>query len=392
MLFTRSFPFLMRPAYWRDTHAALFFGIYNGLVLSYLPVVAARLGYPDWLVGLTVAAAFIGYIGSIWYAAHPLRRDCVPACVRAWIIARAIMALMAFTTGRPWLFLLLTLTTYVFEAWAMPAYSVAVQRAYPDDKRGQAMGNVRIFSTSTLLLTALLGGVLLDLLGVNSYQFLFPLGALAGVIAALYFARIRLPHDQTLAPVPVAAALRATLRSPRLRHFTVVQLLCGSGNLLAFPLYILFQVHDLHLSNFSIGMLIALQGLVNALTFFAWGKVIDRAGPLRALKQILLFAPLMPLLYSVADGIWPIVLASIVGGVTLLAWDLAWQSYFYATVRENLQGVMAVQLTLMGLRGLVLPPLGVVLASYLGMQPAFMLAALLMAGGALFLKTTESAE
>ncbi|HNW91452.1 MAG TPA: MFS transporter [bacterium] len=386
MLFTRSFPLMMRPAYWWDTRAALFYGLYNGLTLSYLAVVAVRLNMPAAVIGFVAAAPYLGYLGTSWFAAHPLDRRCIPACTRAWFLGRTLTGVMLLTAGRPWLFLAVSLLLWAGEAWGMPGYSVIVQRVYPVAERGRAMGNVRVFSTLSLVLGAALGGVLLDRLGTGSYLLLFPAGGLAGVIAAHYFTRIRVPHDGgRLRPMPVLRSWRYLRRRPALMRFTAVQFISGAGNLVAVALFPLFQVRELGLSNFAIGMLIALTGLCNALSFSFWGRMIDRHGPLVVLKRILLLVPLVPLGYACAFSIGPVIAASVVAGLTLLAWDLAWQNYLFVSVGRQLQGVIGLQYTLLGIRGLVFPILGVWLAGHFGMRPVLLVAALLIAIGALAL-------
>lgn len=383
MLFTRSFPLMMRPAYWWDTRAALFWGLYYGLALSYFTVIAVRLDLPPLAIGLVAAAPYLGYLGTSWFAAHPLGTRCVPACVRGWTIARTIPGLMFFTPDRPWLFLAVCLGTWVVEAWAMPAYSVIVQRVYPESDRGRAMGNVRTFSTTAIMLAAALGGVLLDRLGDDGYRFLFPAGALSGIVATLYFSRIRVPHGgDRLRAMPVARAWRYIRRRPPLLMFTVAQMLAGTGNLLIIPLFPLFQVRELHLNNAAIGLLVALTGLGNALTFSFWGRQIDRNGPLVTLQRIMYTVPFAGLLYCLSGGIWPVIIATAITGITQFSWDLAWQNYLYRSTGRHIQGVIGLQYTLLGLRGLVVPALGVMLAERIGMQPVFLLGSLLIALGA----------
>ncbi len=390
MFFTRSFPLMMRPAYWWDTRAALFWGMYYGFVLSYFPVVAVRLDLSPLAIGLVAAAPYLGYLGTSWFAAHPLAPRCVPACIRGWTLARTLPALMFFAPGHPWFFLTVCLGVWLLEAWAMPAYSVIVQRVYPESYRGRAMGNVRTFSTTSIMLSAALGGVLLDRLGADSYRFLFPAGALAGIIATHYFSHIRVPHGGgRLRPMPLLRSWRFIRRRPPLVQFTVAQMVAGTGNLLVLPLFPIFQVRELHLSNAAIGLLVALMGLGNALTFCFWGREIDRLGPRRTLQRIMLTVPFAGLLYCIAGGIWPVIIATVITGVTQFSWDLAWQNYLYRSTGRHIQGVIGLQYTLLGLRGLIVPVLGVLLAERIGMQPVFLLGSLLIVLGALYLRLPE---
>jgi len=377
----------MRQAYRWDARGALFFGLYNGMTLSYLAFVAAQLGFAPALIGLIVAAPTIRLLATSWSAAHPSHEHSVMAVVRPAIVARTIMALIAFTADHPLLYLAVLMIAYLVDSFTLPAYAHVVQAAYLEEHRPQALGFINGIQNFGLVLGSTLVGVLLDHLGVLGFRVLFPAGALAGIISALFFSRIRLTGaHHTVSPVPIRQAFRSVWRSRALRRFTLLLFFAGVANLIAVPLFPLYQVEVLHLPNTIIGCLIALNGVCCIVAPFLWSKVISRCGPFRSIQLVVLIVPFIPFCYAAASTLAPVVVATFLGGLAWIGWDLSWQNYLYARVKRHLSGAFAVQYTLLGLRGLVAPQLGVALAGFTDMRTVFLLSGgLLVVGAALFL-------
>jgi len=64
-----------------------------------------------------------------------------------------------------------------------------MKEIYSDDYRGRAMGYVRMEMAIVAAFASYLGGFLLDHF---SYRYIFPLGAMFGILSVTYFGKIKI--------------------------------------------------------------------------------------------------------------------------------------------------------------------------------------------------------
>ena len=141
------------------------------------------------------------------------------------------------------------------------------------------MSLVRVGSGAVTTVSSLLTGWLLGSLHVP-YGVIFAAGAGAALLSLLIFARITPIRAQ---PRP-RQGLRQTFGV--LRHnrpfalYQVAVMIMGLANIMAATLYPLVIVDRLHAGYGAYGVLTVCNSLGYLLSFFVWGRVVDRRGPL----------------------------------------------------------------------------------------------------------------
>lgn len=409
MLPSRNVPHETREAYRLDRFASYLAGAYQGAIFPFAGVIAREQLHADALVlSLMTAAPFIGHLGALFWARTMEGRPKLPFVTRSQLTARWICLLMLFAST-PLSFALILGMVQVVGSIAMPAYAAVLKEIYPDSERGRIMSYTRaaLFSASVLVTFAV--GPLLE---VVSYRYVFPVGALFGIGAALIFRRIPMPSETGTrtpggrgsrraglpemdpaesAPSPSATPFadtvgltgdaqrkRPTWRSSiaetfrylvgtlgilredrRFRWFALSVFTFGFGNLIVAPVIPLVQVDQLHISTRHIALLANLAQLTTALSYFFWGRYVDRRGPLPVVVINIMLSALIPVCYFFADSVWMIAPAFVLSGITQAGIDL---SYFNGILSfsnaENASRYQALHSFMLGIRGLTAPFIG----------------------------------
>lgn len=383
MFFAKKFPYYTRIAYFYDARSGIFFGLFNGLVTFFAPVIGRRIGATPLEVAIITAAPTTCLILTLLWANLCRKGKRVLWVVYPTFVARSFY-LSLFFVRDPLLFTAIIVTATVLESMAMPAYSSIMKEVYHENYRGKAMGYVRFFCNMAAVLASFAGGHLLDLGNGTFYKYIFPAGAVFGMTSSLLFGKIRIRREAKLpSVVHLSSIINNFSKNNHLKYFTFSFFIAGFGYLVGSPLYPLFLVDELALSNTVIGYLGSITALAGSISFFFWGRLIDRYKPLNLLKTLMILAAIIPFLYSIAHGIIPIVLAATFTGVIMNGWDLCWYNHIIQAVkREHTPGIFGIQYSLIGLRGLIAPFIGTFLYHHTGIRFALVISACVVFSGA----------
>ena len=389
MFFNGRVPSYLRVTYYYDSFGGLLYGLFFGLTIYFFAIVARTIGATNTQIAILSMAPFVAALFTFHWSRHSSRRKKMPFLVKVIGIARALLFLMSFAVN-PWLFVILVLLYWFFEMAGSPAYTGIMKDIYPTEHRGKAMGYVRVEMSLAAVLAAYIGGHLLNI-GPQSYRWVFPLGAVFGLLSLASFRKIEVKSDnQVKANHECFSFPKAThifREDKRFFHYQLIFFISGFGWLLTMPLYPIFVVDVLHLSKATLGQVGALFSLCWLISFFFWGGYIDKKGPLRARYLTIFLLSFVPFFYFLANrfpGAGPglIFVAAAFSG---LAWGGAELSRFNYIIsiaaQDKIQSYWGIDFTLMGVRGVFAPFVGIGLKELLGMGGAFMVAFLLIFTG-----------
>ena len=224
--------------------------------------------------------------------------------------------------------------------------------------------------------TSYLGGFLLDHF---SYRYIFPLGAIFGILSLTYFGKIKVQKNNAkqkrkkrgILPKEILEVFK---KDKPFALFETIFFVRGFANLMVMPLFPIFLVDYLRISNTSMGKLVSLSSIFLIFSYLFWGHYIDKKGSCRSLTLGFFLASFIPLCYFFASTIWYIVPASIISGFTLGAGELA-RVHFITnrTKSKDIPTYQGIDFTLMGLRGIIAPFLGVALMYLIGIRSVFII-------------------
>ncbi|MBI2472495.1 MAG: MFS transporter [Planctomycetes bacterium] len=385
MFLAKKFPYYTRIAYFYDVRSGIFFGIFNGLVVFFAPIIGLRMGANSLEVAVITAAPTACFLLTLIWAKLCRNGKKVLWVVFPTFFSRSLY-LAVFFIKNPLIFTAIVVCAAVLESMAMPAYSSVMKEVYHENYRGKAMGYVRFFCNMSTVLASFAGGYLLDLDNGTFYRFIFPAGAAFGMTSSLLFRKIKIRREAKLNPLDrLSVILNDFGKNNHLKYFTLSFFIAGFGYLMGVPLYPLFMVDELSLSNTIIGYLGSITALAGSISFFFWGHLIDRHKPLNLLKVVMLIAVAIPFLYAISHNIYPIFIASVISGVIMNGWDLCWYNHIIREVKkEHTPGIFGIQYSLIGIRGLIAPFAGTILYQHFGIRITLIASAcVVMTGGVL---------
>lgn len=377
--FIGDLPPAVRYNQYADLRAAMLFGVFvTGL--NFLPVVLRRLGAPpDWLA-FYAAQPFIGFMLTTFSVMlMPRQQGLMRFAAMFWFVARGSFLLLAFINDWPAL-IALTLFFWIGESFPLPAYTCLMQAIFPAKTRGQVMSTTRVgMALVSLVLTPVTGAVL-DTAG---HRWVYPFMAVAAMLSVLFFTRLRFT-DADVSPNKADSPWRVwgiVREDPRFALYLLGLTCFGLGFLSGGALQAIVQVDRLQLSYSEIGALGVVQSVFFLLGYVTLGRWIDRAGGLQTLRWVFVTGLALPLTYAFATAGWMLAPAFAALGLVNAGMDLgALNTVIQLSRPERLGEYSALQTTVLGLRGLIAPFLGVWLVSAgLSYELTFMLGAILIA-------------
>jgi MFS family permease len=382
VFFIRRVPPRARRAYFYDSLAALLVGVYSGSIFPFLGRIArGDLHASAVQISLMSAAPFVGNLFSPVWARQMEGRAKLPFVVWSGLAARGLFLLMPLAVT-PALFVSIAFGSLVIGTVASPAYTSIMKEVYPDTSRGRIMGYIRVGAQLASLLAALSVGRLLDIV---SYRVIFPIAGACGVLGALVFSRMPTREKQDSGPkFSVFDTLLIFRDDPNYRWFAMSVFATGFGNLLASPVYTIFQVDRLHITNTQVANLANLTSLVSIGFYFVWGRYIDSRGPLKTVLVNVILGATVPLVYLSANSVYDLLPAAFIQGVTWAGIELSYiNSILVFADERRVAQYQALHSALLGVRGTIAPFFGAVLMDNIGIKPTFVVAFGFMVAGVL---------
>jgi hypothetical protein len=376
-------------------------GIVQG-VASFLPVFLVRLNASPLLVGLLTALPAVTGMLLVLPIGRFLdrQRTIIPWYSRARVsvfACYALIGLLPFGVPQP------LLPTVIIALWAIAtvpqtivtvAFTVVMGAVAGPEQRATVMSRRWGMLGATTALTVALVSVALDQIRFPlSYQVVF-IGSFGGALLSFAFSRrITLPDQPPRAAAEEAPrAWRTQLRAvvDTLAHhgaytrFVASQFVFNVGLLMAVPLFPLYWVRELHVSDAWVGTItLANQGVV-LIAYFGWAVLVRRTSAVVVLRVCSFGLVLYPVLTALTRSVPPLVvyagMAGIFGaGLNLVLFDLLLRT---CPPEQTASYVGLYQWTIF-LATLVAPLAGTTLAASWGYAPALLLAGALRGAGAL---------
>jgi len=363
LVFANYVPAGARPAFRKDSLAALFSGLYLGAVFPFVGFLARdRLHAGVTLMSLMAAAPFVGNIFAIFWARAMTGKRKMPFAVYSWTLARSLFVLILFVRT-PVSFALTIFAAQFIATISSPAYAAIMKTIYPDDQRGTIMAYARFGMAFAAIAATFAVGPILHR-WADSYRIVIPVGGLLGIIAALVFSRIRVPEDDLNdQPASLPVFLRDTLgilrENRRYRWFALSVFTYGIGNLIILPLYPIYQVDVLHINATQVAVLSNLSQVVWMLSYLYWGPYVDRHTPMKGAFVNIMLTTAIPLTYIFAHNVWALWPAFVVSGIINAGIEMSYfNGILYLAEPDRIAQYQGLHSFLLGVRGTIAPFIG----------------------------------
>lgn len=349
---------IMRQNMLIELWTALAYGTFYAMTLPFIPAILRRGGATELMLAIYTSQQFIGSVLTAFSIVLMRRRRTMNIIVSSWLLSRSLFMIFAFLVNPLWMIVLGSIF-WLLEAFPNPGYTRILQKMYPDGVRGKVMSLVRVGRLSTVVLITPLAGWALDHWG---YRILFPLGSLLGITSVLIFMRLKvnegpLPARETKTLSELWGILQNDKRFAfYLRSFAFY----GTGTLMSWTMYPLVQVDRLHLSYSELGLLGLGQSVCWLLGYLFWGNLVDRRGGVYVLRMNCAIAMIVPFSYIWATNAWMLLPAFMTQGVINAGWDMGLiTAGIQLADPDRVTEYAAVQGTVVGVRGMIVPMVGV---------------------------------
>jgi MFS family permease len=292
------------------------------LVSAFLGIDLIRLGGTNWEVGLLsalppLANTLSALLGARWMSrrANPRRATlAVFLLARLTFVALAVVNLAANRLS-PMLLVLLVGVMNIPQAVGTVSWQAIVTGLFPESVRPRAFSTRAIAQSLAGIAIPLLGGFLIrDVRGVSGYPALDGAAFLIGLGEVWLFSRLRgNPAVQTLPPT-LWPAFRRLWGVAAYRRYTLASLPFYFGWVMAWPLFLRYQVDDAHASNLWMVLLPATNSAFQALLSRVWGKLGERFSPGLLLPLAVFGLSFVPFVYAWHPNLLGLLLSNVIGG------------------------------------------------------------------------------
>lgn len=357
-----------RRTYRLHIRAVLFDGVFNAVVASASDVAVKNLGIGAWEVVLITMAPSVTQLISLFMARIIETGDRRSLFYYAAVLGRLPLALLLFTAD-PRVFIALL----VLQAFSAVPIIYAVNSLFRINYRDEVRG--ALYSRAARWGHVSWGCVLVGFgywleHDPGALHVMYPLAAVAGVVACYFFSRMPVPPGETpsvgAARIDPLFAYRILKRDRLFLVYEIGFFVYGLAFMVGITAKPLFAVHDLELSNQELLWARALFSAVIVSTTPWMGRLMDRFNPAGlsalccvalALQALVLACAHGSVAYFAAEAIFGFGMAGI-----LVTWNIG--PVNFATAGDAMR-YMGVHVALVGVRGLIGHPAGGLIADHL---------------------------
>lgn len=376
--------------------SSLFYGVFAGLALPLIPIVARRIGMSPEAITLMVTMQFVGALFGIVAGHLADRLPKLPFAVWPALASRAIIGLLVFA-HTPVTYLVIVSAFYLLVNIGSPAYSSIMRSNYSNANRGRLMGNIRIAIVIVSAVFSTIAGLVLAR-NESVVQWLFPVAGAFGVCSSLAFNRIRVRRGPvSMAPAPAKSLLvsfRSSLAEVRRNVpfllFMGLLLLCAFPDKMSIPLEPIWLVDHLKIgygdASFVLGTVVSVASIAG---YLLWARALRRMNSFTVLSIVVFIFAGRFAAMGLARSSAGLVPMSILSGLANAGWDLVPLFCMLAVADGvNFSLYIGVHTTIFGIRGLIGPSIGTLVYAR-GVLPLegifYLIAGMIAIGGALML-------
>lgn len=378
--------------------AAAFDGLVAGAFTLSDVVLRKTFGASAILITMMVMAQPVSQLLAIVWGRLMHGRSKRPFILGFGGIGRLLLLLVAFATTAMSFAVPIVLSIALAVA-IIPALNSLYQSNYPNSERGRVFGQVLSMTAATTIISSMMAGWWMDR-DPGAYRIIYPLAGVVGLASIYLYWRIRPrggsssgslaePDDDLSASDWFEAfydALRHPFRGaktifttdPNFLRFEIGYMLYGLGFMMLQPVLPLFLVDEIKVqySEAATARGLIFWGMM-ALVSPVFGRLLDRWNAVRLSIFGFAFLIFVPLLLAMSHSLAGVYTAFAVFGFAMSPINIAWtMGPILFAGRRDAATYMGVHVTMVGIRGLIGNPMGLVLFKSFGSRTTFLVASL----------------
>ncbi len=319
------------------------FGVLSGSAVNFLNVYATRIGASGFQIGLLGAiSAIISLIFAIpagrWLEKRARGQAVFWASVfyRVGFLCYIPLPWLFGAQGQIWALIVIGLLMGIPLVGLSVGFSALFAESVPAEWRAYVAGVRNIVLSVMFMISSLVSGYLLDRIAFPlNYQIVFLIGFIGAAMSSVHLYFIKpipgqiQPENPTRAPISPSnganprpgwrAAIRADVWKTPFRSTLLVMLVFHVAQYLAIPLFPLYFVRVLHLTDETLGIGTALFYLAVLITSTQLNHLVRRIGHKDVTGWGVVGMALYPGLLAITSQVWQYFAVSLLGG---LVWAL----------------------------------------------------------------------
>jgi len=332
------------------------FGLLSGSSVNFLNVYAARLGATAFQIGL------LGSVGAVvsLFLAIPAGRWLEKRAVGKAVFWTAALYRIGFALwiplpwlfgaqGQIWALILIALLMGIPLTGVAVGFNALFASSVPQQYRAHVAGMRNVVLSIMFMISSVLSGYLLNHLPFpTGYQVVFAIGFFGAVMSTVHLYFIRpLQADLPSAPVPdpVSPAasprrdwhsvLRLEIWKTDYRRNLLVLLGFHVTQYLAIPLFSIYMVHNLRLTDDHIGIGTALFYLAMLVGSMQLRHIVQRLGHKTVTAYGVMGMALYPILMALSSQVWHFYGYSLLGGFVWALVGGAYANYLLENIPDH---------------------------------------------------------
>jgi len=371
---------------WNLYRDIAWYGVLSGVSTTFTSIFALRLGASNFLIGLLTSLPALLNVVFQLPAARLIERQ--RNSKRTILVAGFLMRFPVFLVALvPFFFrrFQAEAVVYITALGTIPgavsnvAFTAMLADVVPPQDRAHVVSVRNVLLSVVTTLAVIAAGKALDILPFPvSYQLIFLLAFLTSLLSLYYVGRIVIPDREPPRQEAVRSehldlrrSVQTILAQRDYVRFTVASFLYHWGLYFPIPLYAIYKVRTLHISEGWIGALAMLESGVTIVAYYIWGRLAEKHGSLFVLLLGLLGVCFYPIGTALSSNVWPLLLVSFVAGIAAPAFNLGlFNGLLEVTPAARRATYLAIFNTLMNIPAFVSPILGTTMAGSLGIRMA----------------------
>lgn len=351
-----------------------------GLVNPFLGINLIRLGATDFEIGLLSSLPPLGATLSTLLGARWLAHVKNPRRLTTLLFFLARMAFLGYALidllpgkASPLLLVILIGLSSVPQAIANVSWQAIITGLLSPIVRARAMSRRTQAASLVGIVLTLLGGWWIGQdPGLNGYPELFLVAFLVAMVEVWLFTRLKgHPPVQTLPPNLLQASRRLWSHDS-FRRYTLASLPFYLGWVMAWPIFLRYQVNVAHANNLWIGLLSATNGVFAAATIRLWGRIGDRISAAATLPIAICLLSFVPFVYALHPDLLGLLFSNVIGGAAGAGVNMLLLLRLMEVTPEGDRILgMGVANTLVGLASVVGPLLSTALTTFIPIPEIF---------------------
>ena len=335
------------------------FGILSGSAISFLNVFTARLGASGFQIGLlgampAVVSLFLSLPAGNWLQKRPIGKTVFWTAVfsRIGYILWIPLPWLLGNQGQIWALIVITLAMGIPMSGLGIGFNALFAAAVPVEWRASVVGIRNMLQSVTFIISSLGAGYILNHLRFPiGYQVVFGIGFLSAAMSTLHLYFVQPGKEHTISPVVASklasnskvknrrfdwyTRLRLDIWHTPYRKILLVLLEFHLSQYLAVPLFALYTVNELQLTDANIGLGTALFYLTVLLGSTQLSRLAHRVGHQKLTGWGVAGLSIYPIAMALSHNAFHYYLLSILGG---FAWALvggAYANYLLEQIPED---------------------------------------------------------